>query len=128
MQDVAQALGDDLSRGSLGQHKVLREQHAGDDRQGGGDEGSQHVQPHDRAKTAVQFGRTLGQCAGNNDENQHRGNAFQGTNEQVAEFLQPGGTRAEQRQHSADNKADGDTQDQAGIVVLFGNRFNCRSK
>ena len=125
MHNIAQALRDDFCGSSFRQNKVLREQHAGDDRERGGDESRQHIQPYDRAETAIQFGRSLRQSAGNDDKDQNWGNAFQRTNKQVAEFFQPDGSRANQCQHGTDHQTDSDTQDQAGIVVLFCNRFEC---
>ncbi len=64
------------------------------------------------------------QCAGNDDENQHRGNALQRADKQAAEFFQPYGAGADQCQHRADKQTDGNTQDQAGLVVLGGQRLD----
>ena len=45
-------------------------------------------------------------------------------NTQAAEFFQPYGTGADQCQRRADKQTDGNTQDQAGLVVLGGQRLD----
>ena len=120
---LAQALGHHLGFCRLGQNDGLRKQEAGRRRNGGGQEGGEHVQPDDRAKAPVQPGRALRQRTGHDNEHQHRGNALQGTHEQAAELFHPARTGHRQCQHRTDHKADDDAQDQAGGVVPCRNRF-----
>ena len=92
---------------SLGQHQRLGEQLAGHDAERRRHKGGEHIQPNDRAEAAVQLGRALRQRTGDNDENQHRGNALQRADKQAAEFFQPYGTGADQCQRRADKQTDG---------------------
>ena len=124
MHDVTQTLRHNVRRGGLGQNQRLREQLAGQHAQRRGHKGRQHIQPDNGAEAAVQLGGTLCQCAGNDDENQHRGNALQRADKQAAEFFQPYGAGADQCQRRADKQTDGNTQDQTGLVVLGGQRLD----
>ena len=56
-------------------------------------------------------------------KNQHRGNAFQCADKQVAKFLDPCRAGANQRQRRTDDKADGDAQNQAGLIIPGSHRF-----
>ncbi len=124
VHDVTQALGNHVRSSSLGQHQRLGEQLAGHDAERRRHKGGEHIQPNDRAEAAVQLGRALRQRTGDNDENQHRGNALQRADKQAAEFFQPYGAGADQCQRRADKQTDGNTQDQAGLVVLGGQRLD----
>ena len=120
---LAQTLGHHLGFCRLSQNDGLREQEAGHHRNGGGQEGGEHIQPDDRAKAPVQPGRALRQRTGHDNEHQHRSNALQGTHEQAAELFHPARTGHRQCQHRTDHKADDDAQDQAGGVVPCRNHF-----
>ena len=122
-QHFAQTLGHHVGLGGIGQHDGHREQEAGHHRNGSGQEGGEHVQPDHRAKAAVQPGRTLCQGACHDHEHQHRGNALQCADEQVAELSHPTGTRGHQCQHHADCQADEDAQDQTDAVVFCNSSF-----
>ena len=118
IQHLTKALRHHFRLRSLCQNDGLGEQKARNDRNGCRQEGGEHIQPDDCAEPAVQLGGALRQCAGHDDEDQNRRNAFQGTHEQVAEFFQPARTGDQNRQHCADDEAHQDPQDQAGGIVL----------
>ena len=120
---ITQALGHHIRRGSFRQNQRLREQLAGHNAERSRHKGGEHVQPDHRTKAAVQLGGALRQCTGNNNKHQHRCNAFQRADKQVAEFFDPCSTGADQSQHRTDHQADCNAQDQAGGVVLGSQRF-----
>ena len=123
VHDVTQTLRHNVRRGGLGQNQRLREQLAGHNAERSRHKGGEHVQPDHRTKAAVQLGGALRQCTGNNNKHQHRCNAFQRADKQVAEFFDPCSTGADQSQHRTDHQADCNAQDQAGGVVLGSQRF-----
>ena len=125
MHHITQALGHHIRRGSFRQNQRLREQLAGHNAERSRHKGGEHVQPDHRTKAAVQLGGALRQCTGNNNKHQHRCNAFQRADKQVAEFFDPCSTGADQSQHRTDHQADCNAQDQAGGVVLGSQRFGC---
>ena len=66
----------------------------------------------------------MGECAGHEHKHQNRGDGFQGTDEQGAEFADPCHVRHDQGKDGAGDQADNDADDQLRAIIFVDDGFD----
>ena len=118
MHDVTQAPGNHTSAvASLGQHQRLGEQLAGHDAERRRHKGSEHIQPNGRAEAAVQLDEPCASALATMTKTSTGAMPFSAPTNRLPSSSIHAAPGANQRQRRTDDWADGDAQNQAGLIT-----------